>query len=159
MKLNQPSAPCHYCAENMPGLMLHILQDGAHYLLCNDCGNQLKDMIAKSTKPTVDLYFSLIKKGIPAHLEKFSGQPITNIHITKASLKIAITNNILLQDSHKALTELINTFHSFKKEMLTIKVPHILVTDHLQQVTSYITAMIKLRQLGWMAPGNNQYFA
>ncbi len=114
-------------------------------VLCRECQedyanlkNKHEKRKANSTPEAQKLFNILIKMGFKAQLEKWDGYKHIDIAIPDKRVNIEVDGKYH-QSKKQALADLKRTYHSFKKEYVTLRIPNQLVQeDTVFETASYI---------------------
>jgi very-short-patch-repair endonuclease len=116
-------------------------------LLCFSCQQKLRKYIRiYTTDETLNLYFALRKRSVPAKLEKFDGYKTIDIAVVDAKVNIEVDGPQHNFNSRQALSDLKRTLYSFKKGYLTLRIPNSLVRNNLDETADYIIDILNLNK-------------
>ena len=107
--------------------------------LCRQCQNWLREIKHETTEQTLDLYFELKKRGVPAEIEKFDGFKTIDIAVPEAKVNIEVDGKHHNFNPHQALADLKRTYYAFRKGFLTLRIPNSLIEYHLDETADLIT--------------------
>ena len=109
--------------------------------LCRICQNWFEDILdyTTATDEAIDLYFELLKRGVPAQLEKSDGYKTIDIAVPDAKVNIEVDGGHHNFNHKQALSDLKRTYYSFKKGYLTLRIPNSLAKYHLEDAADLIT--------------------
>jgi very-short-patch-repair endonuclease len=138
MKLYPPSGSCQNCSCSIEKDVLMYSVEQYNFALCVNCQQWLATKKEDTTTETIDLYFSLKKRNISASLQKFDGYKTIDIAVTEAKVNIEVDPYQHKNNARQAFSDLQRTFYSFKKGFLTLRIPHSLVRENLEQTADYI---------------------
>lgn len=110
-------------------------------VVCIPCQNTLNQK--DSTIEAKQLYLALKSNRVLAELEKFDGYKCIDIAIPKYRLNIEVDGVHHNVKFDQAMSDLRRTFHSFQKGYYTIRIPNILIRENLEEVSDYITELIR----------------
>ena len=108
------------------------------------CQAKLKGKISETTKETIDLYFSLKERGVPAELEKNDGFKTIDIAVVDAKVNIEVDGTHHNSSPTQALSDLKRTYYAFKRGYLTLRIPNSLVRNNLGETADYITSFLNI---------------
>jgi very-short-patch-repair endonuclease len=108
-------------------------------VLCRVCQKNFGHRSEKITKEARDLFQALLKRGVPAELEKEVGYMTVDIAIPDAMVNIEVDGGHHNFDAGQALRDLKRTYHAFRKGYLTLRIPNSLIKANLEQTADYIT--------------------
>ncbi len=91
-----------------------------------------------TTEETIELYFALRKRGVPAQLEKFDGFKTIDIAVPEAKVNIEVDGQHHNFNANQALTDLKRTYHSFLKGYFTLRIPNSLIRWDTEKTADYI---------------------
>jgi hypothetical protein len=112
--------------------------------LCMSHQRYIEDIERKTTPQTLNLYFALRGRGVPAALEKFDGFKTIDIAITEARVNIEVDGMHHQFDPQQALADLKRTYFSFQKGYLTLRIPNALVEWDLETTADFITEFLNI---------------
>lgn len=95
--------------------------------LCYEHQMWIREMTLISTGEAIRLYFALLERGVPAHLEKFDGFKHIDIAIPDAKVNIEVDGAHHNLSAQQALADLKRTYYSFLKGYITFRIPNSLV--------------------------------
>jgi very-short-patch-repair endonuclease len=96
----------------------------------------------KSTSEARKLYHALKKAGVPAFLEKWDGYKHIDIAIPEAKINIEIDGGHHNYNSKQALADLKRTYHSFKKQYFTLRLPNSIIKNHFNEAVDLIIEIL-----------------
>lgn len=97
----------------------------------------------KSTPEATALFNALIRKGVPAELEKFDGYKHIDIAITEAKVYIEVDGGHHNFNRKQALADLKRTYYSFKKDKcLTLRIPNSLIKNNVDETAEFIVRFL-----------------
>jgi very-short-patch-repair endonuclease len=90
------------------------------------------------------LYDCLIKRGVRAELQKWDGYKHIDIAIVVARVNIEVDGIQHNQDVKQALADLKRTFHSFRKNYVTLRIPNCLTRNEktIEETADYIVEFL-----------------
>jgi len=99
----------------------------------------------QSTPEAMALAKALKTRGWNAELEKWDGFKHIDIAITQAKVNIEVDGAHHNFDKKQALADLKRTFHSFKKDYVTLRIPNQLVNEPkiLEETADYINRFLR----------------
>ncbi|MBT4165805.1 DUF559 domain-containing protein [archaeon] len=104
-----------------------------------------KKKLKKSTSESRTLYFELIKRGIPAELEKWDGHKTIDIAIPKAKFNIEVDGRHHNTNSRQALADMKRTIYSLSKGYHTQRIPNISIIENLEETADWLAELIQER--------------
>lgn len=110
--------------------------------LCIAHQHWIKEIEEETTGETLELYFALKERQVPAEIEKFDGYKTIDIAIPEAKVNIEIDGTHHNWQPKQALADLKRTYYSFKKGYLTLRIPNSLVHNHLEETADLITEIL-----------------
>jgi len=146
MKYYKESHNCLHCYCYIDRGVYEFSTDTYSFPLCLPCQKWYKTKKVKTTPETIELYFSLKKRGVAAKLEKFDGHKTIDIAVVEAKVNIEVDGPQHNFNSRQALADLQRTYYSFKKGYLTLRIPNSLVRENLEQTADYVTRFLKLNK-------------
>ena len=135
-----------HCRNCSAAINQHVISDSTEtfgHPLCIPCQQDLGNKFNYSTKETINLYFSLRERGVPAELEKFDGFKTIDIAVVGARVNIEVDGAHHVDTADEAFADLQRTFYSFKKGFLTLRIPNVLVKQNLNETADYVTEFLK----------------
>lgn len=115
--------------------------------LCYSHQQWVKEVINYTTPETMDLYFALKLRGVPAEIEKYDGFKTIDIAIVEAKMNIEVDGVQHNFNPQQALADLQRTFFSFLKGYLTLRIPNSLVRFHLEETADLITEFLNHKNI------------
>lgn len=111
------------------------------HALCRKCQNWFRDILdySTATDESIELYFALKRRGVPAHLEKNDGFKTIDIAVPHAKVNIEVDGGHHNYSSRQAMSDLRRTLHSYKKGYTTLRIPNSLAHDNLEETADLIT--------------------
>jgi len=118
-------------------------------VLCRECQkdytnlkNKHEQRKKKSTPEAQKLYEILLKNGFDAKLELWDGYKHIDIAIPEHRVNIEVDGK-QHQSKKQALADLKRTYHSFKKDYVTLRIPNELVQKDIYETANYIMKFLK----------------
>jgi hypothetical protein len=142
MQYFNPPGHCRNCSAAINQHVISFSTSTFGHPLCISCQQDVGNKFNYSTKETINLYFSLRERGVPAELEKFDGYKTTDIAVVEARVNIEVDGAHHVNNADYALADLQRTFYSFKKGFLTLHIPDVLVKQNLNQTADYVTEFL-----------------
>jgi hypothetical protein len=142
MQYFNPPGHCRNCSAAINQHVIAYSTDTFGYPLCITCQQDVGNKFNYSTKETINLYFSLRERGVPAELEKFDGFKTVDIAVAEARVNIEVDGEQHFNNADQAFDDLQRTFFSFKKGFLTLRIPNVLVKQNLKQTADYVTEFL-----------------
>ena len=96
----------------------------------------------QSTPEARKLYYELKRQGVPAYLEKWDGYKHIDIAIPEAMINIEIDGGHHNYNPKQALSDLKRTYHSFKKQYFTLRIPNSLVKNYFKEVVNLVIEIL-----------------
>jgi hypothetical protein len=142
MQYFNPPGHCRNCSAAINQHVISYSTETFGHPLCIPCQQDVGNKFNYSTKETINLYFSLRDRGVPAELEKFDGYKAVDIAVVEARVNIEIDGVHQVNNADEAFADLQRTFYSFKKGFLTLRIPSVLVKQNLNQTADYVTEFL-----------------
>jgi len=142
MQYFNPTGHCRNCNAAINQHVTTYSTDTFGYPLCVNCQLDIGNKFNYSTKETINLYFTLRDRGVPAELEKFDGYKNIDIAIADAKVNIEVDGAHHADNADEAFADLQRTFYSFKKGFLTLRIPTVLVKQNLNETADYVTEFL-----------------
>jgi hypothetical protein len=142
MQYFNPPGHCRNCSAAINQHVIAYSTETFGYPLCISCQQDVGNKFNYSTKETINLYFSLRERGVPAELEKFDGYKTVDIAVVEARVNIEVDGEQHFNNADQAFDDLQRTFFSFKKGFLTLRIPNVLVKQNLKQTADYVTEFL-----------------
>ena len=142
MQYFNPQGHCRNCSAAINQHVIAYSTETFGHPLCISCQQDIGHKFNYSTKETINLYFSLRDRGVPAQLEKFDGYKNIDIAVADAKVNIEVDGAHQLDNTDDAIADLQRTFYSFKKGFLTLRIPNVLVKQNLNQTADYLTQFL-----------------
>ena len=142
MQYFNPPGHCRNCSAAINQHVISYSTKTFGHPLCIPCQQDVGNKLNFSTKETIDLYFSLKERGVPAELEKFDGYKTIDIAVVQARVNIEVDGVHHANNADQAFADLQRTFFSFKKGFLTLRIPDVLVKQNLNQTADYVTEFL-----------------
>lgn len=142
MQYFNPPGHCRNCSAAINQHVIAYSTETFGYPLCISCQQDVGNKFNYSTKETINLYFSLRERGVPAELEKFDGYKTVDIAVAEARVNIEVDGEQHFNNADQAFDDLQRTFFSFKKGFLTLRIPNVLVKQNLKQTADYVTEFL-----------------
>lgn len=108
-------------------------------IICFDCQRIPTEPQTPQEKA---LFQALKKRGLHVISQKWDGYKTIDLTIPEAKVNIEVDGLQHGFDKNQALIDLKRTYHSFKKDWLTLRIPNVLVTNHLDETADVIVAFI-----------------
>jgi very-short-patch-repair endonuclease len=109
------------------------------FALCYQHQNWFRNKMNETTPHTLELYFELKKRGVPAKLELFDGNKTIDIAVPDAKVNIEVDGLQHNFNPRQALSDLHRTYYSFLRGYLTLRIPNRLIEWDIQETADYIT--------------------
>ena len=90
MKHYNSTQACVNCSCHIDQKVFEFSRNNLGFPLCIPCQKWLGEKLDETTRETVDLYFSLKVRGVPAQLEKDDGYKSIDIAIVDAKVNIEV---------------------------------------------------------------------
>ncbi len=91
----------------------------------------------------VRLYYGLKAVGIKPTLEWWDGKKFVNLAISRVKLNIEIDKEYKTISHEQAMKDLEEAMHSFKNGFTTLRIPHFLIENHLEETVSNLVVIIE----------------
>jgi len=144
MKLNEKSHHCLHCHRHIDERVLKFSTSRFKYPLCIPCQEWYISKPITTSSEAIELYLSLRLRGVPAELEKFDGHKTIDIAVAGAKVNIEVDGPHQQYKFQQALSDLQETLHSFRKGYLTLRIPHALLKENLEETANSISDFLKL---------------
>jgi very-short-patch-repair endonuclease len=136
---------CSKCEKSVPDTEFNYSIENYGIILCRNCQESYKNLEKKhqerkemATPESKKLYEILVKLGFNAKLELYDGHKHIDIAIPDKKINIEVDGK-QHHNLKQALADLKRTYHSFKKNYVTLRIPNILVQpDNIFETASYI---------------------
>ncbi len=146
MKCYAKPLNCQHCHCHIDQWVYDFSINTYGFHLCIPCQKLFENYSVITTRETIQLYFSLKDRGVPAELEKFDGHKAIDIAVVEARVNIEVDGPQHNSDYRQALADLKRTYYSFRKGYLTLRIPNSLVRNNLQETAEYITEFLVLNK-------------
>ncbi len=133
------STNCLQCGCYLNPVVFNYSTSNFGVPLCIPDQKWIQSMEGNCTLESIQLYFALKERGVPAELEKFDGFKHIDIAITEAKVNIEVDGGHHNFNNRQALADLKRTYFSFLKGYLTLRIPNSLVREHLDETADYLT--------------------
>jgi very-short-patch-repair endonuclease len=117
--------------------------------LCRKCQDWFRDILEYSTatNESINLYFALRQRGVPAQLEKSDGFKTIDIAVPQAKVNIEVDGGHHNYNAGQAMSDLKRTLYSYKRGYSTLRIPNSLAKHDLDEAADLITEyLIESRQ-------------
>ena len=133
---------CLICRDTIDNKVKVYSLENFGYYLCRAHQIFIRDKMDESATPeSITLYLELLKRDIPAEIEKFDGYKTIDIAVTKARINIEVDGKHHNYNPNQAIADLRRTFYSFLKGYYTLRIPKSLVKSHLIETADLIAEM------------------
>lgn len=141
MKRYYDNRGCVNCQCDIDLKVYNYSVDKYEHPLCRSCQVWFKDILFKTTATdrSIDLYFALKERGVPAKLEKSDGFKTIDIAVPDAKVNIEVDGMHHAYNGKQALADLRRILHSYKKGYTTLRIPNALVQHDIQETADLIT--------------------
>jgi very-short-patch-repair endonuclease len=111
-----------------------------------DCQDWFRDILdfTTATDESINLYFALRARNVPAELEKNDGFKTIDIAVPEAKVYIEVDGGHHNLSAKQAMSDLNRTLHAYKKGYLTLRIPNSLVKHHLDEAADKITEYLAI---------------
>ncbi|WP_276979482.1 DUF559 domain-containing protein [Flavobacterium filum] len=132
---------CCNCFDKVDERVFHYSNQSFGITLCRPCQNWFRDILdfTSATDESINLYFALRFRGVPAILEKNDGYKTIDIAVPEAKVNIEVDGGHHNFNSQQAMRDLERTLYSYKKGYSTLRIPNSLVKYNLDQAADKIT--------------------
>jgi hypothetical protein len=89
------------------------------------------------------LYYGLIQAGVKPMLAWWDGKNTVDLAVSRVKLNIEIDTGYESLSHEQAMNDLEAAMHSFKNGFTTIRIPHFLIRNHLQESVENILGIIE----------------
>jgi very-short-patch-repair endonuclease len=131
---------CIICSTFVPVEVFKYSMNQFGVPVCRDHQEFIRN--SSATPESFQLFVALVERGVPAQIEKDDGYKTIDIAIPSKKINIEVDG---LQHSFKAkqaLADLKRAYYSFKKGYLTLRIPNILVRQHLDETADYLKSFL-----------------
>lgn len=113
--------------------------------LCKNHYNRMDRLVRRQEIPeaAVMLYYGLKEAGIPSMLAWWDGRRTVDLAISRVKLNIEIDRGLRSLTAEQAIVELEATMQAFQHGFSTIRIPEMLIRNHLQDTIEYIRGIIE----------------
>jgi very-short-patch-repair endonuclease len=144
---NEQSTSTQYCTNcniDIDERVYNYSNQVFRVTLCRTCQEWFRDILnfTSATNESIELYFALRLRGVPAVLEKNDGFKTIDIAVPDAKVNIEVDGGHHNFNADQALRDLERTLFSFKKGFLTIRIPNALVRYNLNLAADKITEFL-----------------
>ena len=135
---------CIECNKHIDNRVYNYSTENFGHPMCIPCQNWFKDMVEHSsaTNESIDLYFALKRRDVPAILEKNDGFKTIDIAVPHAKVNIEVDGAHHNYSSEQAMRDLHRTLYSFKKGYSTLRIPNSLARHNLEEAADLITEFL-----------------
>jgi len=136
---------CLECNKELGYLDHKNAMDSLGVELCAHHHSMMKKLIKKNETPleAIQLYYGLKEAGIHAMLEWWDGTKSIDIAISRVKLNIEIDSDYEKLTEKQAINNLEKAMHSFKNGFTTIRIPHIVVRNYLNETVHNILGIME----------------
>jgi hypothetical protein len=144
MILYNQNNTCLKCKEEIEEKVLNYSNDNFGHPLCRVCQEWLSDIKETTTATTesIDLFFALMKRNVPAILEKSDGYKTIDIAVPHAKVNIEVDGGHHIYNAKQAMSDLKRTLYSYEKGYSTLRIPNSLAKHDLDQAADLITKFL-----------------
>jgi very-short-patch-repair endonuclease len=141
LKYTETLSSCLECGINIDDKVLSYSTKHFRHPLCRKHQDWLRDIHEHSTatEESINLYFALKQREVPAQFEKDDGFKTIDIAVPHAKVNIEVDGRHHNYSAKQALSDLKRTLYSFKKGYTTLRIPNSLVKDDLEETAELIT--------------------
>ncbi|MDM9631624.1 hypothetical protein [Robiginitalea aurantiaca] len=113
--------------------------------LCSSHRKRLERLVNKGQVPkeAAILYYGLIQAGVKPMIAWWDGTNTVDLAISRVKLNIEIDTGYEALSHRQAMNDLEAAMHSFKNGFTTIRIPHFLIQNHLQESVENILGIIE----------------
>jgi hypothetical protein len=144
MKFYAKSHHCLHCHRPIDERVFKFSTSRHKYALCIPCQEWYTTRPITISSEAIELYLSLKSRGVPAELEKFDGHKTIDIAVADAKVNIEVDGPHHQYKCEQALSDLQGTLHSFRKGYLTLRIPHALLKENLEETANSISDFLRL---------------
>lgn len=130
-----------YSVENYGQILCRTCQDKYHHYR-----EHYEKVKKRSTEFAIKLQQSLVKMGFDARLEQYDKHKHIDIAIPSHKLNIEIDGPQHNLNKEQALADLKRTYHSWKQNYFTLRIPNVLVKEEAYITAGFIKEMINSHQ-------------
>ena len=136
---------CLECNKELGYLDHKNAMDSLGVELCTHHHNMMKELIKKNNTPleAIQLFYGLKEAGIHGMLEWWDGKKSIDIALSRVKLNIEIDSDYEKLTEDQAINNLEETMHSFKNGFTTIRIPHIVVRNYLNETVKNIIGIME----------------
>ena len=140
---------CNECRTSIGENVFDYSKEKFSRPLCISCQERekpLRSRIREKREPTHEakaLYAAIKKEGFKGKMELDDGHKSIDIAFPKQRVNIEVDGAHHSLSHRQALADLKRTYHSFRRGYLTLRIPNILVRDHLQETAAYIAKFLE----------------
>lgn len=140
MSYNIRHKDCSNCFEKLDERVFHYSIENYGIALCRTCQNWFRDILdfTSATDESINLYFALRSRRVPAILEKNDGFKTIDIAVPEAKVNIEVDGGHHSFNPQQALCDLGRTLYSFKRGYSTIRIPNSLIKYNLDQTADLL---------------------
>jgi hypothetical protein len=109
---------------------------------CVTCGEDFKIKSQKTAPLALSLFIELMKRGVPAQLEKWDSNTTVDISIPGAKVNLEVDGGQNNFNADQAMRNLLGTLLAFKNGFLTLRIPNSLVKYNLQHTADMISEFL-----------------
>ncbi|MCU0431803.1 MAG: endonuclease domain-containing protein [Cytophagaceae bacterium] len=135
---------CHNCFDKIDQRVSAYSNQNLGVPLCIPCQGWFRDILnySSATNESIDLYFALRRRGVPAVLEKNDGYKTIDIAVPEAKVNIEVDGGHHNFSHKQAMSDLQRTLYSYKKGFATLRIPNSLARYHLEEAAEMITEFL-----------------
>ena len=136
---------CTRCDYHLSNKMQAYSINLCGYELCYKCQKWYANVEKHVTIQSKNLFLALKVRGVNVEMEKYDGFKHIDLAITgkKTKLNIEIDGLQHYNDAKQSYSDLLRTYHSFKKGFYTIRLPNILVSEKREETADVIVDILK----------------
>lgn len=136
---------CAECKKELGYLDHKNAIDSLGVELCSHHHGLMLELMRKKKTPleAIQLYYGLKEAGVQGMLEWWDGKKSIDIAISRVKLNIEIDSAYDKLTEDQAINQLEEAMHSFKNGFTTIRIPHILIRNYLNETVQNIIGIIE----------------
>ncbi len=150
---------CNECEADISQEEFEFSTERYHRVLCRSCQSENRRSKPVSTRKKKSsrerigaepqtseeraLLQALRKRGLRVESQKWDGYKHIDLTIPDARVNIEVNGLQHGFNPKQALADLKRTYYSWKKGWLTLRVPNVLVKNHLEETADYVVEFIK----------------
>jgi hypothetical protein len=142
MNLHNRKTACCHCNVSIPPKLYSFSIENFELPFCVNCGEDFKIKSQKTAPLALSLFIELMKRGVPAQLEKWDSNTTVDISIPGAKVNLEVDGGQNNFNADQAMRNLLGTLLAFKNGFLTLRIPNSLVKYNLQHTADMISEFL-----------------